>query len=222
MSTLSDLLKKPLLHGVLIGAFGGMAPKIIDMIPKLFNNIFPSAGHLLALSLLALIGGVAVVIYKETDLKKAFVIGAGAPAILATLTAQAVAPTQTTGFLPLQFSVVETAYAQTADETGTIRFVITQNESPYALNKLWIRADGVTIGKYMTKNDTIIVPYPRGTKEIQISLPEQGFQYTVPGADLQSSVPILLRIVNDQQTKDFWETFGNKSIPKYKIEKGQY
>lgn len=219
MSTFSELLKKPLLHGVLIGAFGGMAPKIIEMIPKLFNNIFPSAGHILALTLLALIGGIIVLVYKEENLQKALILGAGAPALLATLTAQAVAPSQTPALFPFEFSIVSIAYAQETEENITAKIVIKQNDSPYNLNKLWIRADGVTIGKYSTKGDTLIVSLLKTTKELQITLPEQGYTVSVSGAELQSSKTVELRIVNDQQTKDFWETFGNKSIPKYRIEK---
>ena len=221
MSTLSEFLKKPLLHGVLIGAFGGMAPKIIEMIPKLLNNIFPSSGHLLALTLLALIGGVIVLVYKEENLQKALILGAGAPALLATLTAQAVAPAQTQALLPFNISIVATAYAQTAGESSIVKFVFKQNESPYRLNKLWIRADGVTIEKYGMKDDTLIVPLTSGTKQVRIDLPAQGQNFIIPASDFLFSKTINLNIVGDQQTKDFWETFGNKNIPKYKIEKAK-
>lgn len=221
MSTLSDFFKKPLLHGMLIGAFGGMAPKLIEMIPKLFNNIFPSAGTMLALLLLALIGGIIVIVYKEVNLQKALILGAGAPALLATLTAQAVAPSQSPAMFPFGFSIVATVYAQSGSDAVTASFVITQNESPYTLNRLWIRADGVTIGKYTTKNDTLTVSFPKTTKQLQITLPEQSASFNVAADDLHSAKTIILRVVNDQQAKDFWETFGNKSIPKYKIEKAK-
>jgi hypothetical protein len=219
MSTFSNFLKKPLLHGVLIGAFGGMAPKIIEMIPKLFNNIFPSSGHLLALALLALIGGIIVLVYKEENLQKALILGAGAPALLATLTAQAVAPSQTQMLLPFNVSIVATAYAQLAEVSKPIKFVFQQNESPYSLNRLWIRADNTTIKKYTVQNDTLVVTLPVGTKEVRIDLPEQGQPFLIPVSELLTSTTVKLKIVSDQQTKDFWETFGNKNIPKYKIEK---
>lgn len=221
MSTLTDFLKKPLLHGVLIGAFGGTAPKLIEMIPKLFNNIFPSSGHLIALALLALIGGVIVLVYKEENLQKALILGAGAPALLATLTAQAVNPGQSQAFLPFEFSIVATAYAQSPETQTTVKFIFKQNESPYRLNKLWIRADKQTIEKYSTKEDTLIVSIPAQTKEVQIVLPEQHAYFTVQGSELLLTKIMELNIVNDQQTKDFWETFGNKEVPKYKIEKAK-
>jgi hypothetical protein len=87
MSAFIDFWKKPLVQASLIGAFGGMAPKLIELIPKLFSNILPSSGQLLGFALLALIGGVVVVVYKEDNFQKALILGAGAPAILATLTA---------------------------------------------------------------------------------------------------------------------------------------
>ena len=100
-----------MLQASLIGAFGGVTPKLIEMIPKLFSNILPSIGQLLGLALLAMIGGVVVVIYKEKNFQKALMLGAGAPAILATLTAQAVAPNQTGLLFPVNVSVVSAAYA---------------------------------------------------------------------------------------------------------------
>ena len=91
---ISDILKKTSTQAVLVGAFGGIAPNLIELIPKLFSNVFPSFGTIFGLILLAIIGAVVVFIYKEESLQKALVLGAGAPAILATLTANVVNPNQ--------------------------------------------------------------------------------------------------------------------------------
>jgi len=221
MNKLVEFLKKPLVQASLIGAFGGMAPKIIELVPKLFENIYPSTGHLIALAILASIGGIIVLVYKEENFQKALILGAGAPAIIATLTTQAVAPKQADFILPFNFSFIAAAYAQSPSENDTIKFVVTQNESSFKLNSLWFRADSVTLDDYKQKGDTVIVYYPKDTKELRIDLPSQGRNLTIPVSELSKVKILNLKIFNDQQTKDFWETFGNKSIPKYKIEKAE-
>ncbi|MFA6541350.1 MAG: hypothetical protein WCT99_07080 [Bacteroidota bacterium] len=214
-----ELLKKPLFQAALIGAFGGIAPKLIEIIPDLFKNVYPSAGTYLALSILAFIGGVIIVVYKEENFQKALILGAGAPALIAALSTQAAAP-KTAGFVfPVSFSIVSTAYAQEQSRLDTARFVVQQNESSYKLNALWIRADSTTIYDYKKTGDTIIVTYPTTAKELTIDLPSQGNSISYPVSGLTNSKTELLKILNDQETKDFWKTFGGKSVPKYKLEK---
>jgi hypothetical protein len=212
-------LKKPIVQASLIGAFGGMAPKLIEMIPRLFANVYPSSGQLLALALLACIGGVIVLVYKEANFQKALILGAGAPAILATLTAQAVAPKESGFLFPDNISFFSTAYAQTVPAESTMRFVITQNESPYKLNALWLRADGNTIDRYRIEGDTLIFSLPLSAKGIRIDLPSHGGSIVLPVSELLKSKIVHLKITNDQQTKDFWETFGNAKVAGYKIER---
>lgn len=219
MNILIRILKAPLFHAALIGAFGGMAPKMIEMIPRLFNNVFPSAGHIAGLALLAMIGGVIVLVYKEVNLQKALILGAGAPAILASFTAQAIAPSSASAWEPFSFSFASTAYAQPAERSSTAIFVFTKNESPYRLNALWIRADGMTIQKYFVKEDTVIVPLPPGIREVRIDLSPEGERFVLPVSDVQHSSVMKLNIVNNQRAKDFWETFGGKTIPQFRIER---
>lgn len=219
MSKEPGFLKKPIVQASLIGAFGGMAPKLIEIIPKLFANVYPSSGQLLGLSLLACIGGVIVLVYKEANFQKALILGAGAPAILATLTAQAVAPKQSGFLLPNTISFFSAAYAQTVSADRTMRFVITPNESPYKLNALWLRADATTIDKYKIESDTVIFSIPISVKEIRVDLPAQGGSIVLPVSELLKSKIVHLKITNDQQTKDFWETFGNAKVAGYKIER---
>lgn len=212
-------LKKPVVQASLIGAFGGMAPKLIEMTPKLFANVYPSTGQVLALALLAFIGGVIVLVYKEGNFQKALILGAGAPAILATLTAQALAPNQSGFLFPNTISFFSTAYAQTVSAETTVRIVITQNESPYKLNALWLRADKITIDKYRIKSDTLIFSLPLSAKGIRIDLPAQGGSIILPVVELPKSKIVHLKITNDKQTKDFWETFGNAKVAGYRIER---
>ncbi len=219
MSKDPGFLKKPIVQTSLIGAFGGMAPKLIEMIPKIFANDYPSAGQLLALALLAFIGGVIVLVYKEGNFQKALILGAGAPAILATLTAQAVAPIQSGSLFPNTISFFSTAFAQTVSVDTTVRIVITQNESPYKLNALWLRADRITIDKYRIKSDTLIFSLPLSAKEIRFDLPAQGGSIVLPVSELLKAKIVHLKITNDQQTKDFWETFGNAKVAGYRIER---
>jgi hypothetical protein len=212
-------LKKPIVQASLIGAFGGMVPKLIEMIPKLFANVYPSTGQVLALALLAFIGGVIVLVYKEGNFQKALILGAGAPAILATLTAQALAPNQSGFLFPNTISFFSTAYAQTVSAETTVRIVITQNESPYKLNALWLRADRITIDKYRIESDTLIFSLPLSAKEIRFDLPAMGGSIVLPVSELLKAKIVHLKITNDKQTKDFWETFGNAKVAGYRIER---
>lgn len=45
--SLGDIFKKPSVQAALVGALGGIAPKLIAFIPGFFNNVFPS-GELLS------------------------------------------------------------------------------------------------------------------------------------------------------------------------------
>jgi hypothetical protein len=221
MSTFVKFLKNPMFQAVLIGAFGGVTPKLIEMIPKLFSNIYPSTGQLLGLTLLALIGGVIVFIYKEKNFQKALILGAGAQAILATLTANAVAPNQTGLLFPPDISIVSRAYAQPVDTAATIRLVFVQNQSPCRLNALWLRADTGTIQHYTVEGDTIIVAVSLSAKELRVDLPPQATGIVFSVEELMKSKCFRLRIKSRQMVKDFWETFGSVQTPAYTIEKSE-
>jgi hypothetical protein len=219
MRTFLGFLKNPMLQASLIGAFGGMTPKLIGMIPKLFSNIFPTSGQLLGLALLAMIGGVVVVIYKEKNFQKALILGAWAPAILATLTAQAVVPNDAGFLFPINISVLSTAYAQPIGADTTVRLVFIHNESPCRLNALWLRADTRTIPQYTVEGDTVIVSIPSSTKELRVDLPAQAAGLVLPVAEIVKSKCFQLKITSQQLTKDFWDTFGNVKVPGYTIER---
>lgn len=216
---ISDILKKTSTQAVLVGAFGGIAPNLIELIPKLFSNIFPSFGTIFGLILLAIIGAVVVFIYKEESLQKALVLGAGAPAILATLTANVVNPNQSGSAFLLDVSYFSVARAQVPSSNDTIRFVIHDNASPYKLNAMWLRADSKTIEKYQQNGDTLTVQVPQDTKEIRLDLPTDGTSIVLPASEISKSKHVNLGITEDKDKHDFWKTFGNINLPKYKIEK---
>ena len=215
---ISDILKRTSIQAVLVGAFGGIAPKLIELIPQLFNNVFPSLGYILALTLLAIIGAIVVFVYKEKSLQKALVLGAGAPAILATLTANIVNPNHSGAISMLDISFVASAQAQTSNPKDTIKFVIRNNASPYRLNSLWIRADSKTIEQYQQSGDTLTVQIPQNAKELCLDLPAEGTSFVLPASEIPKSKHIDLGITADKNTRDFWKVFGNVNLPKYKIE----
>jgi len=215
----SDLLKRTSFQAVLVGAFGGIAPKLIELIPQLFNNVFPSPGYILALTLLAIIGAVVVFVFKEDSLQKALVLGAGAPAILATLTANVVNPNHSGSISLLDVSCISAAQAQTPVPNDTINFVIHANASPYRLNAIWLRADSKTIQQYQQNGDTLTVRFPQETKEIRVDLPAEGTPFVMPASEIPKNKHVDLEITEDKNVHDFWKTFGNVTLPKYKIEK---
>ncbi len=220
MNALVNFFKRPIVQATIIGAFGGMAPKLVDLVPKLFANQFPSMGMIYGFLLLALFGAIIIIVYHEENLQKALILGAGAPALISALISQA-APTQNASgyFLPFNISIVSTAYAQEQPKIDTVKFVVTQDESSVKLNTLWIRADSTTLDEYKQKGDTLIVTYPSEAKEIMINLPTEGNGVVYPVSQFSKTKVHQLKISNDQQTKDFWQTFGGKSVPQYKLEK---
>ena len=218
MKALLDFFRKPLVQASIIGAIGGITPKLIEILPQLFKNTFPPHGYLYGLIILAFIGAVIIVVYKEENFQKAFILGAGAPALIATLTAQAVAPTKQTAALvsPFQFSFTAEAFAQEQPRTDTVHIVVGKNESPYKLNSLWIRAGEQTL-QYKNKGDTVTVVYPTDAQEIKIDLPEQGESLVLPRTT-QRNKTVEVKISNDADRKGFWKAFGGADVPQYRIE----
>lgn len=219
MEWLNRLLKSPVFGAALVGAFGGMSPKLIELLPQLSRNEWPSSGSWLALLLLALFGLVTVVVYGEKNLKKALALGAGAPAIIASLTTTAAAPKETAWLFPVSFSLQEVALAQTPGESVRLKLVIPHNETPFRNNALWLRADATDLTKYWTKGDTVIVDVPSGTKELHVGYPAQTEDLVIKMADIDVTKPLELQITSRQTRKDFWKTFGGVSVPEYQVEK---
>lgn len=209
--------KNPIVHAVLIGAVGGMSPKLIELIPELFANKLPSLGVYLGLGLLAFIGAIAVLVSEEKQLRKALILGAGAPALIGSLAATGLASTEGL-LLPRNFSLIAEAHAQIVPRDTVVRFILQQNQSPYRSNALWIRADDSTIHNYWTTGDTILIKVPTDTKELRVGLPVQSIDAKVKLKELDSSQTVHIKISDQQQTSDFWKTFGGKQVPNYKVE----
>src|SRR6185436_17076723 len=115
------LTKNQVLIAALVGGFGGLAPSLIKLIPGLFDNQLPSSGTMIALAVLAVIGVVTVAIFGEKDLRKALVLGAGAPAMIASLTTAAISPTSTG---EASIGMLQTAYAQPQARQQRVKLVI--------------------------------------------------------------------------------------------------
>jgi hypothetical protein len=219
MSFLTDFMKKPVVQASLIGAFGGIAPKLIEITQQLYNNQFPTRGNYWALVLLAIMGAVVVIIYKEDNLQKALMLGAGAPAIIATLIAHGAVSGSPTTLIPIIHNpFYSVAYAQDIPQKNTLKFIIKNNKSPYKLNALWLRADSKTIEEYQQHGDTVTVAVPGDTKELRVDLPEQSAGLELPNSSITKNKTIHLEITTDQDAHDFWKTFGNVNTPKYKID----
>ena len=218
MEWLKKLVKGPVFKAALIGAFGGMAPKLITFVPQLFGNNLPTYGACIALLLLALFGFITVVVYQEQDFKKALALGAGAPAIIASLTTTAVGPSQTGGMNLFDLSFPTAVYAQEHAQTTRIKLVLVQNESAIRTNSLWLRGDEKNLTSYWTKGDTLIFDFPSTAKDLRINLPGQKRSLTIPRAQLSREEPLHLKISNNSESRDFWKTFGGAESPKYEIE----
>ena len=53
---------------------------------------------------------------------------------------------------------------------------------------------------------------------MRVDLPEQSKGLTLPNLDTANNKIIHLEITTDQDTHDFWQTFGNVNVAKYKID----
>ncbi len=211
--------KRKMLSAILVGGFGGMTPKLIELIPRFFQNDLPEVGYYYGLALLAVFGIVAVLVYRELDLKRALIIGAGAPAIIASLTATAVAPTETVLRHPPAFNM-KVAYAQSTSELRqpmNLRIVVEKNESPFQLNALWIRAGKTTL-KYRVNGNTVLTNVPRGTELLRIDFPIDARGLVVKTRALDPSRTITIRISKALSSQDFWQAFGGAKVPSYRIE----
>ncbi len=214
---ITDFMKKNTVQAVLVGAFGGMAPKGIEVISQLFKDLFPSSQCLLGLVLLGVIGAIIVMVYGEKSLQRALMLGAGAPAIFGTLTAHVANPDAPSSSFLFDVHIVSTAYAQPITGTDTVKFVIKENASPYQLNALWIRSDSQTIKQYLQVGDTLFVPIPRNSAQIRINLPGEGQGFVISTSEVLGRKQIYLRISDEKGARDFWKTFGNVNLQRYKI-----
>jgi hypothetical protein len=219
MESLSRYLKSPYFKAALIGAFGGMAPKLVELVPKLFHNDFPTGGYYFGLSLLALFGMIGVAVFRERDLRKALTLGAGAPALIAGIAATAVAPADTALLHQVDFTLQARAYAQSSMPTALLKLVVNRNESPNQLNSFWIRADNVTIHRYWTKGDTILVRVPSGTRNLRIDFPSQTEGVILPMSEIDWTRPINLQVTSQKSTKEFWQTFGGANVKAYQVQR---
>ncbi|NIV72361.1 MAG: hypothetical protein GWN16_09565, partial [Calditrichae bacterium] len=69
---------------MLSAAIGGISPNILRLAVSLMqeNAELPEASYLLGLAIFAVMGAVVALIWKETDLKRAFYLGIGLPAFI--------------------------------------------------------------------------------------------------------------------------------------------
>ena len=219
MNWLTRLIKSPIFHASLIGAFGGMAPKLVALVPDLLRNNLPSSGVLIAIGVLAFFGLVTVLIYGEQDLKKALALGAGAPAIIASLTTTTIGPNSSAFLMPIDFSLQQVAIGQVAHESRLTKLVVKKNESPFQTNALWLKTNRTTISRYWTKGDTVLFNLPADATELRIGFPAQTKALKLSRSDIDSSGIIHVDIVNMKTEHDFWQTFGGVRGSEYRVER---
>jgi hypothetical protein len=113
----------------LAGAFGGIAPNLLRMAISLTAAQHKQvtddlSSYLLGMAVLAIIGGVVTVAWKETDLKKAVLLGVGLPSLLQIAGLESSRPANnlpTKAQAVIEFSVpfVSSAYAQSTESAST-------------------------------------------------------------------------------------------------------
>ena len=112
---------------ILAGAVGGLAPNFLRLIVH-YTSTSPEpikiAPYCVALAGLAVLGGVVVWIFQETDLKRAFYVGIGLPSLLQVVNLQSQLSPNSHDVAPpppgtnASISLISSAYAQTPPPTG--------------------------------------------------------------------------------------------------------
>lgn len=213
--SIKKLFGSPFFVAALAGAFGGMSPKLVDLVPKLFANEYPSTGYYIGLILLGIFGLVTVLIYKEIDLKKALVLGIGAPALISSF----VGKTASNAESAFNIQLILSAYAQTIDTTRELKLIVNQNESSIRLNKLWLQVDSKTITYYVVR-DTIFIDLPKRSERLKITLPNSKESIEIPISEIKNQKnTVVLKIKDNSFWKDFYQAFGNNNVTQYKLER---
>jgi hypothetical protein len=113
---------------IFAGAVGGVAPNLLRLVVHYSSpspqSIIINAPYFLALAGLAVLGGVVVWIFQETDLKRAFYVGIGLPSLLQVVNLQSQLSPNPHDVAPpppgthASISLVSSAYAQTSSPTA--------------------------------------------------------------------------------------------------------
>ncbi|MBI3005292.1 MAG: hypothetical protein HYY49_07725 [Ignavibacteriales bacterium] len=216
-SGFKNIFKEASLAACIIGAVGGMSPELVKMIQPALRDDLPSIGQAVALTILAFIGFIAVLRYKEKNWERAFVLGIGAPALIGSLVGQAGTALASAD---VRFDVVSVLYAQPADASKTVRIVVRENESPHKISALFIRADENAV-LFTTTGDTISVAVPGKTKSLIVRLSEADKGLELPMSGLSPEGTFDIRVTKNKFWKDFFQTLGNAKSPEYRIERAK-
>src|SRR5258706_2277025 len=65
--TITEFFKNPVTQSALVGIFGGIAPQLIKLLPRLLQDNLPHAGEIIAMAILGIFGLATVLIYAEKD-----------------------------------------------------------------------------------------------------------------------------------------------------------
>ena len=172
---------KPQLTPLIASAIGGISPYLVSLAksflaskPSEHFSDFVSPLFFLGLALLALIGAVVGFLLQESDLKKAFVLGISAPALIASTLKTA--ESSGTGFAIALPDLVTTAYAQKAESAaespatqipGRTVEINLQSPSPVNAQMLDARGNGVFT---VVVNKSTQIPVPASAEKIQFEV----------------------------------------------------
>jgi type II secretory pathway pseudopilin PulG len=194
----------------LAGGVGGLCPYVIVVAKAFmtskatthFSDII-SPWYYIGVMLLALIGAVVCLLFQEVDLRKAFVLGISAPALISNTLSNAEGSKNglTAWALP---NLITAAYAQNITTPATTpvaspvfgRYLDIALQTPVPINAEFLAAGGQTVLTAVLQDSTTRVPIPglaqkirfnlRGTESSVYSLPEKTgesakFSVTVKG-----------------------------------------
>jgi hypothetical protein len=162
-------------------AIGGISPYLVSLAKNLLTSKpsqhfsdFVSPLFFVGLILLALIGAAVGFLLQETDIKKAFVLGISAPALISSTLSTAESSGK--GLAIALPAPVTTAYAQKAESSGESpatqipgRMVEINLQSPSPVNAQLLDAHGNAVFTVVL-NKSVQIPVPASAEKIQFEV----------------------------------------------------
>lgn len=207
---------------LLSGAFGGIAPNLLFLGMSLTQGRgLPEASFLVGLMLFGAMGAIVTRIWGETELKRAFYLGLGLPALVQVGGNTIAGADMSASLAGAKFALISSAYAQ---------------ENPIAGRTLTITTDGDA-----SKNDYIVEfkseqPGTVTTKKLSvptsspINVPPDAYTITIKKGNSVSNELKLSTTPNSSMSikaslkKNTWsglkQAFGVKNVAKYDLKIG--
>lgn len=197
----------------LASGIGGIAPSLVHLAQGFIKETpdVPGPFYFLGVAIFFILGALVAYLFAETDAKKAFFLGIGLPALIATAQTQGPSRKLVEGF-------ISTAYAQTVSAPptvpGALRFKTTKECK--ACEVWFADREGKIISKVIWKDPSSVqpVPVPKGATAVGVADPKSNFElFPLPKQD--GSLPIISFDRTYSPMNDFRRGLGDYDVKSY-------